>query len=420
MSATVNSGLNAGEGGRLKVLYYGPPLLRIGATNVMIAVVNALVARGHEVHILVEDRGDAAIASELGAGVVVHHTRLWRGGVWHGPLRRLAWRANRLAALAGLLRRESFDVAIVDITESIRQFLGLRSLMRLRLPVVMRVGLLAATRAEGERLPSLEHRRMRRDVARADAVVVPSRTAREELVAIGCADAEKIVVIPNEVDGGRIRELAREEAPLEGNAAFCSVGALIPRKAFDLLYRAVARLKQDAAVEPELLRTWIVGEGNARRELEELGRTLDVPEVRLVGRLDNPWAAIARCRCFVATSLQDGFMLALAEAAMLGVPVIYPDRGVGVADELRALGIGRSFERGNVESLAAAMKAELLAPSTITAEQRDALDAMFGPAGFRARYVGLVERVAVSRAAVHAAASGDGLPDRPAPQAQRS
>ena len=106
-----------------------------------------------------------------------------------------------------------------------------------------------------------------------------------------------------------------EGAPIKIVAA----GRLHPKKGFDVLIRAVGKLRSwDFDVTCE-----IAGEGDERADLEALIKELDLdPCVRLTGWTDDVAGFLATGDLFAFPSHQEGFPLTLLEAMSVGLPVV--------------------------------------------------------------------------------------------------
>lgn len=137
-----------------------------------------------------------------------------------------------------------------------------------------------------------------------------------------------------------------------------SLGRMVPKKGFDVLLHALARLRSDGvAVAAEL-----AGDGPLRPQLRRLAGELGLGEsVSFPGAL-SPDAALARMReaSVVALACQvgpdgdmDGIPVVLMEAMALGRPVV-STRLSGIP-ELVAEGCGLLAEPGDCASLAAAL-----------------------------------------------------------------
>lgn len=131
------------------------------------------------------------------------------------------------------------------------------------------------------------------------------------------APADHVHFIPNAVKPptARAEPFARSEGPIRVVAA----GRLHPKKGFDVLIRAIGKLRAwDLEVVCE-----IAGEGGERGALEALIRELDLdPCVKLVGWRQDVAGFLATGDLFAFPSHQEGFPLTLLEAMAVGLPVV--------------------------------------------------------------------------------------------------
>lgn len=95
-------------------------------------------------------------------------------------------------------------------------------------------------------------------------------------------------------------------------------GRLVNQKGFDNLLEVCNKLNKDG-LNYEL---WILGEGWGRGSLEELIEKYKLDNVKLLGYKDNPHKYIKEGDLFVCSSRNEGFSLVIAEAIMLGLPII--------------------------------------------------------------------------------------------------
>jgi glycosyltransferase involved in cell wall biosynthesis len=199
--------------------------------------------------------------------------------------------------------------------------------------------------------PHRDIAQLRRYVAgldRAAAVVTGSRATADRLAEL--APSVPIHVTPY----GRAPLAVPEAPPLAGHAYALAVGAPVPRKGYDLLLRAVARLdRPDLAVA-------VVGpagseDGALRALAAELGlsdrfhRHSHASDGELAG-----WYAGASV--LAAPSVEEGFSFPVIEAQGLGVPTVASDIPVH-----REVGGGGAWlvPVGDVDALAAALEAAL-------------------------------------------------------------
>ncbi len=102
----------------------------------------------------------------------------------------------------------------------------------------------------------------------------------------------------------------------------CTVGRLVPQKGFDRLLEVHNRLIQEGFV----YELWIIGEGHQRKELEFIIHEYHLENsVRLLGQQSNPYNIMKNCDLFVCSSRFEGLGLVVAEAVILGLPVVCTD-----------------------------------------------------------------------------------------------
>lgn len=174
---------------------------------------------------------------------------------------------------------------------------------------------------------------LRRVLRGATRVIASGTYPAAEARRLAGDDLDVRVVHPG-VDTARFRPLdARERAVArrslgvdEDAELVVGVSRLVPRKGFDVLISAVARL---ARARPRL-RLLVGGDGRDRERLGRLGESLGAP-VRLLGRVDDAAlpllygsadVAAMPCRTRWAGLEQEGFGIVFAEAAACGVPQI--------------------------------------------------------------------------------------------------
>ncbi|MDP1821510.1 MAG: glycosyltransferase family 1 protein [Acidimicrobiales bacterium] len=175
--------------------------------------------------------------------------------------------------------------------------------------------------------PGLHPRRnadlLRRYVAgldRAAAVVVVSQTTADRLAAL--APRASIHITPN----GRTLLPPPAAPPLAGRRYVLAVGSPVPRKGYDQLLRAVARLHGD-----DLLLALVGPRGSGDPALARLAA-----ELGLGGRFHRVESAsdaelagwYAQASVLAAPSVDEGFSLPVVEAQGAGVPVVVTDIAV--------------------------------------------------------------------------------------------
>ncbi len=179
--------------------------------------------------------------------------------------------------------------------------------------------------------PLLQRLWARRCYPLARAVVCNSEHMLESFVRIYPKAGERSRAIPNPTDFKRLEKAASEPPPREvpaGRLTLISVGRLTRQKRFDVLLKALARVRRDFDVQ-----LWICGEGPLRRRIARWITELGLEDgVEMLGFCDNPFALIRQADLFVMTSDFEGLPNALIEAQGLGLPAVATDCPYGPAE----------------------------------------------------------------------------------------
>jgi glycosyltransferase involved in cell wall biosynthesis len=265
-----------------------------------------------------------------------------------------------------------------------------------RVPVVLRAEGAGRT---GDCLWQLEAtfgKRIKDRCTKADALIGPSRSICEELIAAGyprprVCHVPNGVPIPAEPSAGRraaARAALRPVNPAfhisESARAALYAGRLHQAKGLDYL---VAAWSLVARQWPEA-RLWIAGDGPHRESLQEQidARGLQ-GRVELVGTFDNPQDLLAAADVFVLPSLQEGLSIALLEAMAAGTPVVATDIA------------------GNREALDADEHA-LIVPTQDPNRLASAIDRLFAERGLARRLAEAARQRAIREFSVTAMAEG--------------
>ena len=135
------------------------------------------------------------------------------------------------------------------------------------------------------------------------------------------------IAIHNPIDRDRIKKLADAFTP-EYQDYIVHVGSFKEAKRHDVLLKAYARTDQSM---PLLL----LGKGKLKDEIEQLVVELNLEEkVVFLGFQENPFPYIKHAKFKVLTSDWEGFALVIAEALVLGTPVISTDCPSGPSELL--------------------------------------------------------------------------------------
>jgi len=194
----------------------------------------------------------------------------------------------------------------------------------------------------------------RRDVERAAAIHVTSTAEAENLRALGFT-LPRISLIENGIEAPAEACAADETASDAPYILF--LGRISWKKGLDRLLRALTSV--DTA---DLI---IAGydENGYSAELKQLARKLGVEDrVQFVGPAENEakWRLLRGARCFVLSSYNENFGMAVLEAMAAGCPVVVSEE-VGLADVVRESGSGL-VTAGDPEPLTRAINAVLSSP----------------------------------------------------------
>ena len=157
-----------------------------------------------------------------------------------------------------------------------------------------------------------------------DMLVCVSREISDRAKALFGSDVNA-EVINNPNNTARIREKSLEPVTDIQKKRFTFINASridIDCKGYDRLAEAVARLR----AEGEDFEVWILGDGKDSRKLEALVSEKGLGDViRLLGRKSNPFCYIRLADCYICSSRHEGFSMVVAEAIILGTPVVTTD-----------------------------------------------------------------------------------------------
>jgi glycosyltransferase involved in cell wall biosynthesis len=158
--------------------------------------------------------------------------------------------------------------------------------------------------------------------ARADAIVVPSRSTAHAVIDELGADADRVCLCPP----GAPPWPARESWPDRGPILF--LGTIEPRKNLDALLQAYESILARYPLAPDLV---IAGKPTpeAAGTVEALARASRSGKVQMKGYVPEAErrALFSSASVFVMPSLDEGFGMPVLEAMTVGVPVVVSNRG---------------------------------------------------------------------------------------------
>ncbi len=128
------------------------------------------------------------------------------------------------------------------------------------------------------------------------------------------------------------KKVSRKELGLKEDVFYLvTVGRLIPRKGYDYLIKALAKIKE---MPFELL---IIGEGPQEKNLKNLAKELGIAErIRFLGYVseEKKYQYLSCGNLFVSSSLHEGFGIVFLEAMYCGLPIVCSFEG-GQVDFLK-------------------------------------------------------------------------------------
>lgn len=352
-----------------------------GAERVALTLIRAFIERGHDID-LVLMRGEGELLAELPSAVRLFDLEspgllatLWglrRYLRAHRPdaVQASMWPLTIVAILARTLARSRARLVVSDHTTlSIHYDVG----------ALLRAALRVTT--------SLFY-------PWADARVIVSKRAADDLARLSGLDRQSIAVIYNPIDAPPTADQAGAADRLwsEGDGLrILSVGSLKAVKNYPLLIRAFARVAQRRPA-----RLTIVGQGPERDALAALAAAEGVGDrVMLPGYAANPWPYYASADLFVLSSDYEGFGNVLVEAMAMGVKVVSTDCESGPSEILDGGRFGRLVPCGEIEALAQAMEQAIDAPADADALRARA--ASLSGEGAIERYLALLVPAATNR-----------------------
>ena len=192
-------------------------------------------------------------------------------------------------------------------------------------------------------------------------------------------DITPTIAIHNPIDRDGIKKQADAFVPDYQNYII-HVGSFKDAKRHDLLVKAYAQTDQSM---PLLL----LGQGKHKSETEQLVKELNLEEkVVFLGFCENPFPYIKNAQFKILTSDWEGFALVIAEALVLGTPVISTNCPSGPSELLPENNL---MPMGDIDAIAEKMRQTMNNPQKFHAP----FDEKLLPAQIAAEYVGFAHSV---------------------------
>lgn len=316
-----------------RIAFLIPDLRNGGAERVALTVTGALARRGHDVDLIVmQGGGELLELVPAGVRVISLDARRTRNAFW--PLVRYL-RRNR----PDVLQVSMWALTIVGILAArlsgVRVVVSDHSVLSQQYPKSKHFGLAATIRLF---------------YPLADARVIVSNGAAEDISRLSGIAQQSISVIPNPID---LPSDIPERSRVPGVTRILAVGNLKAVKNHALLIRAFAKLP--ARLNARLV---IAGEGSSE-ELDLLAEREGVADrVVFTGFVQDVWPLYASADLFALSSLQESFGNVLVEAMYAGLPIVSTDT-VGAREVLENGRWGRLVDPHDADAFAAAIVEQL-------------------------------------------------------------
>jgi len=190
----------------------------------------------------------------------------------------------------------------------------------------------------------------------ADSIIAVSTGVANDFAKFFPLFKNKIQVIYNPFDLEQIQFKSKEDASFlwkhfSSKSLIISVGRLTKQKDFPTLIKAFAIVRKE--IDARLV---ILGEGEERKNLENLAKELGIEEfIWMPGFVDNPYNYMSKASVFVLSSIYEGLPTVLIEALALGCQVVSTDCKSGPREILDNGKYGKLVKVGDVEELAKAI-----------------------------------------------------------------
>uniref|UniRef100_A0A7C5KGI6 Glycosyltransferase n=1 Tax=Thermodesulfobium narugense TaxID=184064 RepID=A0A7C5KGI6_9BACT len=189
----------------------------------------------------------------------------------------------------------------------------------------------------------------------ADKIIAVSQGVAMDFESLLPGVKQKIKVIYNPIPVDEIIEKSKE--PLNHPwfkdsqiPVILSAGRLSSQKDFGTLMKAFSLIRKELKS-----RLVILGEGEERKNLENLAKSLGIYEdILMPGFVDNPYKFMSKASVFVLSSIYEGFANVIVEAMACGLSVVSTDCESGPREILEDGKYGKLVPVGDPEALAKA------------------------------------------------------------------
>lgn len=306
---------------RKRILFILPSLSIGGLERVQITIANALAKRGHSVTVMTFDKGDDLVG-ELNSSVQFIYKRPKYERLKHIPKIRYyfddgLWetRATPRALYEYYVGKEKYDVEIAFFRgRSVKIISGSTDRNSVKLAWVHSDyrycgGVSANFKSINDVKEAYKH---------FNKIIAVSNQAKESFRdTIG--DIFDIRVIYNMLPYEEIIEKAKQPCIVtKRRFTAIVVGRLQEVKGIDRLLSAIKQIDNEKIT----LDLWIVGDGPECRHLKDMVERNGMTNIQFLGMQANPYPFIKNADLLICSSRFEGYNLTVAEALILGVPVL--------------------------------------------------------------------------------------------------
>jgi glycosyltransferase involved in cell wall biosynthesis len=352
-AAAPSPGTGSRADGRLS--FYIPSLAVGGAEQVTVSIVNGLVARGHDVDLVVshpEGELRSAVADDVSV-TGLGSTRVPVAGIGaHVPaLARYLSRTEPAAVFAQKLDAGTVCLAANRLAGGDTKVIP---------TIHSAFGMASERTAKSRALDAFAARIL----ASADHVVAVSEGVADSVAEATSVERADVSVLHNPVDVESVRERSREPVDdtwveYDDVDLVLFVGRLERQKDLETWLRTFERVHRS---NPDA-RAIIAGKGSRRERLRSLAIELGLDDVvSIPGYVDNPYRYMRNADVFLLSSRFEGLPTVLIEALACGCQVVATDCPCGPREILRSGEYGRLAPVGDAEGLAREVEESLSDP----------------------------------------------------------
>jgi len=306
-----------------KILFVMPGLSVGGLERVQVSIANALSKKGHDVTVMILNP-EYTLAKELDKRVKLVHKpykphkimkkipyirgKFYDDGMWET-------RASAKKLYNYYVGQEKFDVEIAFFRGlSIKIVSGSTNKNSIKIAWVHSD--FAQCYGYTNNFKNIDE--TKKAYREFDKIVTVSKQAKESFSKV-IGIEENVCAVYNLLDIEDILNKSNETIDIvKQKTTIMSVGRVVELKGFDRLINVAERLNNDG-FDFDL---WIVGDGSQREELQQIVEQKNLTNVKFLGSQANPYKYMKQADLYVCSSRYEGYNLTVAEALILGVPVL--------------------------------------------------------------------------------------------------